>query len=234
MNVCQFQRCEMWLTCCQRIQLELFKMTATHPSKRVKHFIQMTAGLQIPRTQLWRATDVNVAWRLLHRTAVSEQDFAQLTCLLYRLLSLLVCSLFPSVFIAPPHMQHEPNLQNIWTVPPLMVACLTPEIEVLLEKLVVTKLDKKFSVFTEQAGSLPCSKHHAICHYHEPHESYPQPLILFFKIYFNIVLPSTPSPSQWSVSLIRPHQHPVCILFVSQSTTCPPSPVSSFSIGYSI
>ena len=69
------------------------------------------------------------------------------------------------------------------------------------------------------------------CHYREPDESYP-PLILSFKIYFNIVIPSRPSPSQWFPSFVPTNT--VCISFASECTTRPPPPVSSHLIGHPI
>jgi hypothetical protein len=60
------------------------------------------------------------------------------------------------------------------------------------KKSIVTHVAKKFPTFVETEGLLPCSKHHTIGPYSEPVESSPFPLILSFKIHFNIIQHSTP------------------------------------------
>jgi hypothetical protein len=62
----------------------------------------------------------------------------------------------------------------------------------------------------EPGGSLPHSQEPATCPYPEPAQSSPCPI--FLKIYFNIILPSTPGSPKWSPSLRSPHQNPVCIV----------------------
>jgi hypothetical protein len=49
----------------------------------------------------------------------------------------------------------------------------------------------------------------ATCPYTEPYQSSPCPLFHVLKIHFNIILPSTPGSSRWSLSLRFPHQNPV-------------------------
>jgi len=44
----------------------------------------------------------------------------------------------------------------------------------------------------EPGELLPCSKEPATGSYLEPYGSNPHPYIVFFKIYFNIILPPTP------------------------------------------
>ena len=43
----------------------------------------------------------------------------------------------------------------------------------------------------------------------------------FLKIYFNIILPSTPGPSMCSLFLKLPHQNPVCTFLSPIRATCP-------------
>jgi hypothetical protein len=50
----------------------------------------------------------------------------------------------------------------------------TPWSKVILEKLIVAQLLKKFSTFLEPDGSLPCSQEPATGSYPEPDESSPQ------------------------------------------------------------
>ena len=49
----------------------------------------------------------------------------------------------------------------------------------------------------------------ATCPYPEPDLSYHFTPSNFSKIHFNIILPSSPGSSKWSLSLRRPHQNPL-------------------------
>jgi hypothetical protein len=64
----------------------------------------------------------------------------------------------------------------------------------------------------EPEGSLPHSQVPATCPYPKPDQSNPcaPPHPHFLKIYRNIVFPSTPRSSKWSLFLRFPHQTPVC------------------------
>jgi hypothetical protein len=78
---------------------------------------------------------------------------------------------------------------------------------VILEKQTSSHLVKKFLHFLEIKGSLPHSQVPATCPYPEPHRS--SPCSQFLKIHLNIILPSMPRSSKWSLLLMFPHQNPV-------------------------
>ena len=62
----------------------------------------------------------------------------------------------------------------------------------------------------EPEGLLPHSQVPAICPYPEPVQSSPSLHIPHLKIHLNIILPSKPGSSNWSLSLKFTHQNPVC------------------------
>jgi len=91
----------------------------------------------------------------------------------------------------------------------LLTYLLTPRNTVLLEKLTGSKLVKKFPTFMEPEGLLPHLQVPATCPYPEPAQSSSCPTSHFLKIQLNIIFPSTPGSSKWSLSLRFSNQNPV-------------------------
>jgi len=74
-------------------------------------------------------------------------------------------------------------------------------------------------ILCKPEGSLPHSQEAANC----PYQINPIPCLPshFLKIYFNIILPSTPWSPKWSLSLRFPHQNPVHTSPLPIHATCP-------------
>jgi hypothetical protein len=71
----------------------------------------------------------------------------------------------------------------------------------------------------EPEGSLPHSQQLATCPYPEADQSSPCPAP-HLKTHLNIILPSTPGSSKWSLSLTYHHQNPVSTSPLPVRATC--------------
>jgi hypothetical protein len=96
----------------------------------------------------------------------------------------------------------------------LLTYSLTPWCRILLEKLIVTELVKKYPAFLRNP-----KVHHRV------HKSPPLDPILspidphLPKVYLNVILPPTPRSSQWSLAFGLPNQNPVSTS--PMRATCP-------------
>jgi len=73
----------------------------------------------------------------------------------------------------------------------------------------------------EPKGSLLHFQVPATCTYPDPDQSIPCPQSHFLKIDLNIILPSNPGSSKWSLSLRFPYQNPIYTHLSLMRATCP-------------
>jgi hypothetical protein len=85
----------------------------------------------------------------------------------------------------------------------VLVHCLTPCNTALLGKLTVPKLVKKFRTFYGNRKFITSSTRACHLSLSDPHQSSPHPPFCFFKIHFNIILPSTSRSSKSTRILVR-------------------------------
>ena len=111
----------------------------------------------------------------------------------------------------------------------LLTYLLTPWCRVLLEKLTGLQLVKKFSAFYGTRSFITAFKRPATYPYPEPARPSPHFPSQFLKINLNIILPSAPGSSKWSLSLMFPPPKP-CIYFCSLPYVLHVPSISSFSI----
>lgn len=92
-------------------------------------------------------------------------------------------------------------------------------VQVFLEQLVITQQIQKFSVM-KPACSLLCSEESITGPY--PQQLNPFHILTpcFFKAYFEIIFPSTPGSSKWSLILSFPSNNFVCISCLFMHATC--------------
>ena len=102
----------------------------------------------------------------------------------------------------------------------------TPCSRVLLENLTGFQIVKKFPAFygTQRFVTAVTSARHLSLSWASSIQSKP-PTAHFPKIHLNIILPSTPGPRTWSLSLRLPHQNPAYASPLSHTRYMPaPSP----------
>ena len=112
-----------------------------------------------------------------------------------------------------------------WT--PSQHNLLTLWSRVLVEKLINSQLVKNFPHFMEPKGSLPHSQVPVTSPYPEPHRSSHSLISHFLKIHLNIILPTMPGFSKWSLSLGFHHQNPVYTSSLPHTCYMPRPPHSS-------
>ena len=93
--------------------------------------------------------------------------------------------------------------------PDVSIYLLTYSSRVLLEKLTSSQLVKKRSAFYGTRSSLPHSQVPTTCPYLSQIDPVHTLTSHFLQIHINIIIPSMPGSSKWSLSLRFPHQNHV-------------------------
>ena len=112
-------------------------------------------------------------------------------------------------FTRPPVLQIHIRLPTIDELTYVFTYLLNPWSRVLLEKLTVSQLVKIFPACYGIRRFITAFTSAATCPYSEPDQFSPCTLSHFLKMYLNIILPSTPGSSKWSLSHRFPNQNSV-------------------------
>jgi len=140
-------------------------------------------------------------------------------CIANQLLSLLK-SVFSCIYIrwVSPWVAGQPiKTQSVKLQPSFLLSLLTSYLlayflhkaESFLRNYMFLNYSRNSSHFMEPEGSLLHSQAPATRPYPEPDKSSPFPQSHFLNSHLNIILPSKPGSSKWSLSLRFPHQNPV-------------------------
>jgi hypothetical protein len=174
-------------------------------SAEVKEWVELY--LHSPNTPPWRGA------QLKHR------DNFTFTFILSRWTERLIWRYLTPVRMSSPKLAGGFWCSLLWEIEMTnwITNLLTPWNRVLLEKLIVTQLVKKFTAFYKTRRFITVF----LGPYPEPDEPSPHLPTLFSRIRSNIILPSTPTSSEWSLPFGFSDQDFVCIVHLPVRTTRP-------------